>query len=178
MNLPNKLTLVRILLIPVFVVCFYIPIAYRLELAAGIFALAYLTDILDGALARKHNQVTTFGKLMDPVADKLLTCSAFIMLVAEGLLSPIAAIIVLGREFLISGFRLVAIDAGQVIAASWLGKLKTITQCIAVILLLVWPIINLPFLRLDIVVLWISVAITVWSGIDYIRKNKGHVNFH
>lgn len=178
MNLPNKLTLLRILLIPVFIAFFYLPIDHRLAFAAGIFLLAYLTDILDGALARKRNQITNFGKLMDPVADKLLTCSAFIMLVAEGFLSPIAAIIVVGREFLISGFRLIAIDAGNVIAASWLGKLKTITQCIAVVLLLVWPMLNLPAFRLDTIVLWISVAITVWSGVDYILKNRGHVNFH
>ncbi len=177
MNLPNKLTILRMLLVPVFIACFYFPVSYANIVAAMVFTLAYITDILDGRIARKYNLVTNFGKLMDPMADKLLTCSAFVMLVAAGMLSPIVTIIIIGREFLISGFRLVAAGSGNVIAASWLGKTKTISQCVAVVMMLVWPSLGLPGFRLDIIVLWVSVAFTVWSGVDYIVKNRASVDF-
>jgi CDP-diacylglycerol--glycerol-3-phosphate 3-phosphatidyltransferase len=177
MNLPNKLTILRILLVPVFIACFYIPASYKDLIAAAIFSLAYVTDILDGSIARKRNIITNFGKLMDPIADKLLTCSAFVMLVSFGMLSPIAAIIVIGREFLISGFRLVAAGSGNVIAASWLGKTKTISQCAAIVLILVWPSLGLMSFRLDLIVLWLSVLFTIWSGADYIIRNRASVNF-
>lgn len=185
MNLPNKLTMLRILLIPVFIACFYVPIAQnaRYILGAMVFAFAYITDICDGQLARKRNLVTSFGKLMDPIADKLLSSAAFIILVAEGLMHPIAAILIIGREFFISGFRMVAAGAGSVIAASWLGKIKTVSQCVAVGALLLWPTIRLwPVLRLltfrlDLVLLWISVVFTLWSGVDYIVKNKGAIQY-
>lgn len=176
MNLPNKITILRIILIPVFVACFYIPSAYMREIAALVFLIAYITDILDGNLARKNNMVTNFGKLMDPVADKLLTFAAFIMLVDQSLMSPVAAIIVMARELLVSGFRMVAVEGGTVIAASILGKLKTVSQCVAVILILVWPRIDFLGFPLDQVVLWVSVAITAWSGVDYIVKYAKHVN--
>ncbi len=171
MNLPNKLTLLRILLIPVFILCFYIPVPSSNIIAAAIFLLAYLTDIFDGMLARKYNSITNFGKLMDPIADKLLSSSAFIMLVYQGMLSPIAVIIILAREFLISGFRLVSAGKGNIIAASWLGKTKTISQCVAVLLLLLWPEIRFVKFPLDQVVLWVSVLFTILSGVDYIVKN-------
>lgn len=177
MNLPNKLTILRMLLVPVFIACFYFPVSYANIAAAVVFTLAYITDILDGRIARKYHLVTNFGKLMDPMADKLLTCSAFVMLVAAGMLSPIVTIIIIGREFLISGFRLVAAGSGNVIAASWLGKTKTISQCVAVVMMLVWPSLGLPGFRLDIIVLWVSVAFTVWSGVDYIVKNRASVDF-
>lgn len=132
MNLPNKLTLTRIALVPFFIACFYMSTPYKNLIAAVVFTFAYLTDVFDGQIARKHNLITNFGKLMDPIADKLLTCSAFIMLVSFGMLSPIAAIIVISREFIISGFRLVAAGSGNVIAASWLGKTKTVSQFVAI----------------------------------------------
>lgn len=177
MNLPNKLTILRILLVPVFIACFYFSTPYAQLIAAVVFSLAYVTDIMDGRIARKRNIITNFGKLMDPIADKLLTCSAFVMLVSFGLISPIAAIIVIAREFLISGFRLVAAGSGNVIAASWLGKMKTISQCVAIVLVLVWPALGLMNFRLDLIVLWISVLFTIWSGADYIVKNRASVNF-
>lgn len=176
MNLPNKLTTLRMLLVPVFVACFYIPVSYANLIAAGVYVLAYLTDIMDGQIARKRNLVTNYGKLMDPIADKLLTCTAFVMLVWIGRLSPIAAIIVLAREFLISGFRLVSVEAGHVIAASNLGKLKTISQCVAVVTVLVWPYLWWPSFPFDTIIVWISVALTVWSGVDYLVKNPIRVN--
>ncbi|HWR23550.1 MAG TPA: CDP-diacylglycerol--glycerol-3-phosphate 3-phosphatidyltransferase [Feifaniaceae bacterium] len=176
MNLPNKLTILRMLLVPVFVACFYIPAAYADMIAAGVYLLAYLTDILDGQIARKRNLITSFGKLMDPMADKLLTCSAFIMLSARALVSPIAVIIIIARELFISGFRLVAVESGNVIAASWLGKIKTISQCVAVITALVWPYLW-PAFPLDDIIVWISVGFTLWSGIDYVVKNKASIKF-
>ncbi len=177
MNLPNKLTLLRMLLVPVFVACFYIPVSYANIVAAGVFVLAYITDILDGQIARKHNLVTSFGKLMDPMADKLLTCSAFVMLASDALVSPIAVIIIIARELFISGFRLVAVENGKVIAASWLGKIKTISQCVAVVAALIWPYLWWPRFPLDEIIVWISVGFTLWSGIDYVVKNRGSIKF-
>ena len=178
MNLPNRLTLLRICLIPVFIACFYIGVTWKLYLAAAVFFLAYMTDILDGQIARKQKIVTDFGKLMDPIADKLLTASALMMLVGNGLLSPIPAFIIIAREFIISGFRLVSAGSGKVIAASWLGKTKTIAQCAAIIILLlddlVASILGFP---LGTIAMWISVFFTIWSGADYIIKNKGAVSF-
>lgn len=178
MNLPNKLTLLRVFMVPVFIACFYIDVSWKLYLAAVVFFLAYMTDILDGQIARKQKLVTDFGKLMDPIADKLLTASALVMLVGVDLLSPIPAFIIIAREFIISGFRLVSAGSGKVIAASWLGKTKTVTQCVAIILLLVdeLSLLILGF-SLGTVVMWISVAFTVWSALDYILKNKGAVSF-
>ena len=177
MNLPNKLTMLRIILVPFFIACFYLRTPYNNLIAAVVFTLAYLTDVFDGQIARKNNLITNFGKLMDPIADKLLTCSAFVMLVAFGMLSPIATIIVISREFIISGFRLVAAGNGNVIATSWIGKMKTVSQFIAIELILLWPYTGLVGFRLDSIVLWISVFFTAWSGVDYIVKNRASVNF-
>lgn len=178
MNLPNKLTLLRILMVPVFIACFYINVRWKLYLAGGVFLVAYLTDILDGQIARKQKIVTDFGKLMDPIADKLLTASALVMLVGEQMLSPIPAFIIIAREFIISGFRLVSAGNGNVIAASWLGKTKTVTQCVAILLILFDDLlVKLLGFPLGTVVIWVSVFFTIWSGIDYIIKNKGAVSF-
>ncbi len=178
MNLPNKLTLLRMCLIPVFIVCFYIDVTWKLYLAAGVFFAAYMTDILDGQIARRQNIVTDFGKLMDPIADKLLTVSALLMLVGEQMLSPIPALIIVAREFIISGFRLVSAEGGKVIAASWLGKTKTVTQCTAIIILLLDELSLALFgFSLGLIAIWISVFFTIWSGVDYIIKNKGAVSF-
>ena len=178
MNLPNKLTLLRILMVPVFIACFYINVPWKLYLAGGVFLVAYLTDILDGQIARKQKIVTDFGKLMDPIADKLLTASALVMLVGEQMLSPIPTFIIIAREFIISGFRLVSAGNGNVIAASWLGKTKTVTQCVAILLILFDDLlVKLLGFPLGTVVIWVSVFFTIWSGIDYIIKNKGAVSF-
>ncbi|MDL2218001.1 CDP-diacylglycerol--glycerol-3-phosphate 3-phosphatidyltransferase [Christensenellaceae bacterium OttesenSCG-928-M15] len=177
MNLPNKLTILRIVLIPVFVACFYLPVSYSKELAAVVFAIAFTTDILDGQLARKQNIVTKFGKLMDPIADKLLTFSAFIMLGHIGQVSPIVTIVVMARELLVSGFRMVAVEGKTVIAASMLGKIKTVSQCVAIMFSLLWHLIDWDF-PLDSVLVWISVAITIWSGIDYYVKNAENIDFN
>ena len=186
MNLPNKLTLLRICMTPVFIACFYIPDRSWSLFAALLFLIAYVTDIFDGQYARKHNIVTNFGKLMDPIADKLLTAAAFVMLVDAGLLSPIPTIIVLAREFIISGFRLVAVESGNVIAASWLGKIKTVSQCVAVLLVLLADYFSglLCIGSVDVLhliaqgIIWISVIFTIWSGVDYIVKNRKSVDFN
>lgn len=177
MNLPNKLTIVRICLVPVFVACFYLPFDWWNIVAAAVFVVAYLTDMLDGAYARKHNMVTEFGKLMDPIADKMLSCSALIMLTATGSISPVASIIIVSREFIISGFRLVAVKSGVVIAANILGKLKTVFQFVAISLILLEnPIFSLLQIPFDQIVLWASVVLAIWSAADYIIKNVKKIN--
>ena len=173
MNLPNKLTLLRVLMIPFFVVCLLWEGGQNQTLryvSAAIFIVASLTDMLDGKIARKYGLVTNFGKFMDPLADKLLVCSALICLIELGQLPAWMVIIIISREFIISGFRLIASDNGVVIAASYWGKFKTTFQMIAVILL----IFNLEALRLlaDICV-WVALALTVISLADYIWKNRG-----
>ena len=160
------------LLTPVFVACFYIPVGFRLYLAAGVFIVAYLTDILDGSIARRQNIVTDFGKLMDPIADKILTGAAMIMLTAEGMLSPIATILTISREFVISGFRAVSAGKNVVIAAGKLGKLKTLTQCIGISAMLLGnPLFGMWGIPFDQILIWISVALAVWSCLEYIVKN-------
>jgi len=178
MNLPNKLTLLRICLVPLYIACFYIDASWAVYVAAIIFVAAFITDIADGYIARTQNLVTNFGKLMDPIADKLLTASALIMLTAKGLLSPIAAIIIIAREFLISGFRLVSAGSGVVIAANWLGKVKTTTQAIAMVLVMLQELVMKVFgFRLDVWMVWISVFFTVISAWDYIAKNRSCIDF-
>ncbi len=178
MNLPNKLTLIRICLVPLYIACFYIDASWAVYVAAVIFVAAFITDIADGYIARSQNLVTNFGKLMDPIADKLLTASALIMLTAKGMLSPIAAIIIIAREFLISGFRLVSAGSGVVIAANWLGKLKTTTQAIAMVMVMLQDLVIKVFgFRLDLWMVWISVFFTVVSAWDYIAKNRSCIDF-
>ena len=179
MNLPNKLTLIRIAMIPVFIACFYIPYSWWNYCASAIFLIAYITDIIDGNYARKHGIVTDFGKLMDPIADKLLTSSALIMLTGRGMLSPIPAFIIIAREFIISGFRMVSAGKGNIISANWIGKVKTVLQCVALLLImLVNPIFSALGIPLDKIVLWLSVVLAVWSAGDYIIKNKSALNFN
>ena len=173
MNLPNKLTVLRVIMIPFFVVMLMLEggmnQAYR-YIAAAIFIIASFTDFLDGNIARKYNLVTNFGKFMDPLADKLLVCSALICLIELGQLPAWMVLIIISREFIISGFRLVASDNGVVIAASYWGKWKTVFQMISVILLIV----NIPALSMVTnIALWIALALTVISLMDYIIKNIG-----
>ena len=172
MNLPNKLTVLRVIMIPFFVAALMAEggenPAFRYA-AAAIFIIASLTDMLDGKIARKYNLVTNFGKFMDPLADKLLVCSALICMIELGQLPAWVVIIIISREFIISGFRLVAADNGIVIAASYWGKFKTVFQMTAVILL----IFNIPSLALlTNIVLAVAVVLTVVSLADYIVKNR------
>lgn len=171
MNLPNKLTVLRVILIPFFVLSLMILDGERIlfrYLAAAIFIVASLTDMLDGKIARKYNLVTNFGKFMDPLADKLLVCSALICLVELGQLPAWMVILIVSREFIISGFRLVAAEQGIVIAASYWGKFKTTFQMIAVILMIV----KLPVLwLLTEACTWIALILTIVSLVDYIMKN-------
>ena len=171
MNLPNKLTIFRILCIPVFVVLMLVnTIPYNNYIAVGVFIIASLTDMLDGKIARKYNLVTNFGKFMDPLADKLLVCSALIALVDFDKVAAWIVIIIIAREFIISGFRLIAADNGVVIAASYWGKFKTTFQMIMIILLILD--LNYPFSGVvNMVVTYIALILTVVSLIDYIVKN-------
>ena len=171
MNLPNKLTVLRVIMIPFFV--FFLLLENGANptwryLSAAIFIVASFTDLLDGKIARKYNLVTNFGKFMDPLADKLLVCSALICLIQLEQLPAWMVIIIISREFIISGFRLVASDNGVVIAASYWGKFKTVIQMISVILL----ILNIPALSLITqICVWIALILTVVSLVDYIVKN-------
>ena len=187
MNLPNRLTMLRVLMITFFAAFMLLslggadisvlraeqPDSFRIYryLAFAVFCLASLTDFLDGQIARRCNLITDFGKFMDPLADKLLVCTALILLTAEGSLSAVTVIVIIAREFIISGFRLIAADNGIVIAASWWGKFKTTSQmllCIALIL----P--KLPLILGDTVIALLTAVVlllTVISLIDYMRKN-------
>ena len=175
MNVPNTLTIIRVLLIPFFVAFMLCNItAYDNYIALAIFIVASLTDTLDGYLARKNNQVTNFGKFMDPLADKPLVCSALICLLSNGMISTVVVLIIIAREFIISGFRLVAVDNGIVIAASWWGKAKTISQMIMIILLIAsfGGIFNV----LETAFVYIATVLTVISLVDYIWKNRAVLN--
>ena len=181
MNLPNRLTIFRMLLVPLMVAAF----SFEAWLpgwnywAAGIFFIADMTDIVDGYIARKRNQITNFGKLMDPIADKLLFCSAFISMTYNGMLNPILCIIFVGREIIVSGFRLVTAGSGTVIAANWLGKLKSTLQVIAILATLlgnpVFSMWNFPF---DFGVMCTAAVFTVWSAVDYIVANRNAVDWN
>lgn len=174
MNLPNKLTILRVCMIPFFV--FFLMTDYAGEevsrwLALAVFVIASLTDLLDGRIARKYNLVTDFGKFMDPLADKLLVCSALICFVDLGYLPSWMVIVIISREFIISGFRLIAADNGIVIAASYWGKFKTTFQMLMIVLLIA----QLPFAWMRVVeqlVIAAALVLTVVSLADYLMKNK------
>ena len=195
MNLANKLTVIRIFLVPIFLIFIAVQgIPYGTFIATFIFILASLTDKLDGYIARGRNQITNFGKFMDPLADKLLVTSALISLVELQMVPSWAAIVIIAREFAVSGLRTIAASEGKVIAASWWGKIKTVIQIIAIVLLLLqfnittssyltnlvesssvwnWFFMNVPSWMLNI-----SVVITLISGWDYFRKNKHTIDMN
>ena len=176
MNLPNKLTILRVFLIPFFVFFMLVPVVpYSNYIAVAIFIIASLTDLADGKIARKYNLVTNFGKFMDPLADKLLVCSAMICLVDLDRLSAWVCLIIIAREFIISGFRLVASDNGIVIAASMWGKSKTVSQMIMIILLILDPSFA-PLHLLTTLSVCAACALTVISLVDYIMKNKSVIS--
>lgn len=177
MNLPNKLTVLRVILIPFFVVFMLTGLSggggitegYDKWVALVIFIIASLTDFFDGRIARKHNLITNFGKLMDPLADKLLVCAALVCLVALERVPAWIVIVIIAREFVISGVRQIAAESGRVIAASYWGKFKTASQMAMIILM----IMDLEVLRLPATVfLWLALALTLISMIDYLVKNK------
>ena len=174
LTIASKVTIARICLIPVFIVCYDLwGGLWSGAIPAAVFILASMTDWVDGYLARSRNEVTNFGKFMDPIADKLLVMSAFVLLVGDGRMTGVSCIIILAREFIISGFRLIASDRGMVLAAGKLGKIKTTLQIIAIVLLLLN---NFPFvyigIPMDKIVLAAAVVMTVWSGVDYIVQNR------
>lgn len=171
MNLPNKLTLARVIMIPFFVVFMLTDLGGSASkwIALAIFIVASLTDLLDGHIARKYNLVTNFGKFMDPLADKLLVCAAMICLVEMGRLPAWIVIVIISREFIISGFRLIASDNGRVIAASYWGKFKTTFQMLMICLMIA----DIAAIRLlTDIVMWAALILTVVSLIDYLVKNK------
>ncbi|GCA65779.1 CDP-diacylglycerol--glycerol-3-phosphate 3-phosphatidyltransferase [Mediterraneibacter butyricigenes] len=171
MNLPNKLTTLRVIMIPFFVFFMLTDVGGNANkwIALALFVVASLTDFLDGKIARKYNLVTNFGKFMDPLADKLLVCSALICLQDLDRVPAWVVIVIIAREFIISGFRLVASDNGIVIAASYWGKFKTTFQMLMIIVM----IMNLggAFDMVGTVLMWIALALTIISLVDYIAKN-------
>lgn len=172
MNLPNKLTLFRIILVPFFVWALYT----NMYAALIIFIAASLTDQLDGHLARKYNQVTTFGKLMDPLADKILTLSAFVCFLGQGYdyVPAWLVVIIIARELLVTGIRLIALSENKVIAAGIWGKLKTVAQIAAIIMLMIDRLVPLEIggVKLTLVIMGIVFVLTLYSGIDYVVKNR------
>lgn len=187
MNLPNRITLFRVILIPVFVflllfnidttitIVYGNPIKYNVFLAALLFIFASITDFIDGYIARKYNLITNMGKFLDPLADKLLVGSAFIVMIELGIIPSWMVVCVIAREFAVTGLRLLAVEQGEVIAAGLLGKLKTITQLVAIILILLGnPIFNYWQIPFDKIILWISTILTIASGLEYF-KNSLHV---
>ena len=174
MNLANKLTTLRVVLIPVFLVLLLSPLIaepINRYIAVGIFIAASITDFLDGYIARSRNMITNFGKFMDPLADKLLVCSALVSMVELGDLPAWVVVITLSREFAITGFRTLAMQANIVMAASWWGKLKTTTQMIMIIVVLLQiqaSVMNV----IETILVALAVFFTIVSGVDYIVKNK------
>ena len=185
MNLPNKITISRIFLIPIFVIIMLVPFSWgEISLlgatmpvthfvGALIFIIASTTDWIDGHIARKYNLVTNMGKFLDPLADKLLVSAALIVLVELQIAPSWIVIIIISREFAVTGLRLVLAGEGEVVAANMLGKIKTWTQIIAISVLLLhnilFELVSIPF---DMMALWVALFFTVWSGLDYFMKNK------
>lgn len=168
MNIANKVTMVRLVMIPIFVIAFYFY-GTSYNIAAILFMVASLTDALDGHLARSRNLITNFGKFVDPLVDKVLTMAAFIVLVEANVIPAWAVIIIISRELIITGFRTLAADMGITIAASMWGKAKTTSQMISLVLLLLH---NDVLNKFGIYVFYVAVILTVISGLDYIIKNK------
>lgn len=187
MNLPNKLTMLRVIMVPFFVVFLLMTPNYPgfKWVAFGLFVVASLTDLLDGYIARKYNLITNFGKFMDPLADKLLVSAALVCLTALGFIPAWMTIVIISREFIISGFRLIAAERGIVIAAGKMGKWKTaVTMVMLAMMLLGVNTMGFPFdstetmgvygvyMLITVILLWISVILTVVSLVDYLVKNK------
>lgn len=172
MNLPNKITTIRVFMIPLYLVFMLVePIPYGRYIAGVIFTIAALTDALDGYIARKNNLITNFGKFMDPLADKLLVCSALICFVEFNQISSLIAIIIISRDFIVNGLRLIASDKGVVLAAGWWGKIKTNVQVVMSVMLTVdldFTFINI----LETIAIYLALALTIISMMDYLIKNR------
>ena len=172
MNTANKLTMLRIVMIPVFLVILYLNFPFNRYLALLIFILASVTDFIDGYIARHYNQITDFGKFMDPLADKMLVMAAMLWFVEAGRMPAWALLIVVVREFAVSGLRLIAVDNGRVIAAAWSGKVKTASTMVGICLMLlpVPPVV-------DLAVTAVIVVTTVYSGVEYFVKNRDVIDW-
>ena len=170
MNLANKITYLRLLLIPVFVIVFYLG-STGVIISGFIFIVAALTDFFDGYIARKRNEVTTLGSFLDPLADKILTMAAFVLLAIIGLIPAWSVILILAREFMVNGLRFIAAEKKIVISASFLGKVKTMSQMVAIVFLLLSPLNAIVFL-IGIIVYWIAVVATIISGVEYIYQGR------
>ena len=172
MNTANKITLFRVLLIPVFVVVCYLEFPMSHWVALAIFILASLSDFLDGYIARNYNQITDFGKFLDPIADKLLVTSAMCIFVEQGRMTAWVLLIVIAREFAVSALRLVAVDNGRVIAAGWSGKVKTACTMVGICVMLAFQ----QWWQVDALVNAVILVTTVYSGVEYFCKNKDVIN--
>ncbi|MEM9280844.1 MAG: CDP-diacylglycerol--glycerol-3-phosphate 3-phosphatidyltransferase [Verrucomicrobiota bacterium] len=189
MNLPNQLTVARLILSFIFVALLSMDgLAFGKTAAFLVFAVAAFTDFLDGYLARKHQLITNFGKLMDPLADKILMCAGFVLLTRLELIPAWMVVVILSREFLVTGLRLLASAEGVVLAAEKLGKYKTIIQIVTILYFLLYlasseslfsflvPIFEAPFLGVAVlgqILNWGSLILTLWSGVSYVAKNRG-----
>jgi CDP-diacylglycerol--glycerol-3-phosphate 3-phosphatidyltransferase len=179
MNLPNKLTIARMAMVPLFMIALLMNTPASRIIATVIFALASLTDMLDGQIARKYNMVTNFGKLMDPLADKVLTAAAMICLVELGDLAAWIAVVIIFREYLITGLRSVAASENIVVAANIWGKVKTVCQMIALMLLMVKPqVVALCGIDLGLWIMYVAVALTIYSGLDYVLKLNKQITWN
>ncbi|MBO5365054.1 MAG: CDP-diacylglycerol--glycerol-3-phosphate 3-phosphatidyltransferase [Peptococcaceae bacterium] len=179
MNLPNKLTIARMCMVPLFMIALMMNTPASRLIATVIFALASLTDMLDGQIARKYNMVTNFGKLMDPLADKVLTAAAMICLVELGDLAAWIAVVIIFREYLITGLRSVAASENIVVAANIWGKVKTVCQMIALMLLMVKPqIVDLCGFNIGLWLMYVAVALTIYSGLDYVLKLNKQITWN
>lgn len=178
MNTANKLTILRVILVPVFMAFLLMESTWAHIVALVVFIIASLTDMLDGKIARKYNMITNFGKFMDPLADKMLTTAAFLIFMEKGIIGSWALMIILAREFMVSGVRLLAAGEGNVIAASFWGKFKTVSQMVAIIatilLMLSTQLVpeNTAYL-ISAILIWISIVFTIISGVEYLVKNIG-----
>ena len=195
MNTPNKLTLLRVLMIPVFMAVFLaVPAPWGPLIAAAVYGLASATDAVDGHLARKNNQITDFGKFLDPLADKMLVITALVLLQYKGLIHPIITVIIIARELMVTSIRLVAAGSGKVIAAGWWGKAKTVTQMISTLFLMVEPVVlgeteynwDIPFLTgsapestavIGTVGMLAATVLTLISGADYLIQNWKYLDY-
>ncbi|MZP28513.1 CDP-diacylglycerol--glycerol-3-phosphate 3-phosphatidyltransferase [Heliobacterium undosum] len=177
MNLANKVTLTRILFVPLFMVILFIPeVPYREFVAAAVFILAAVTDGLDGYIARSRKQITRLGTFLDPLADKLLVTAALISLVQLGKLSAWVAVIIIGREFAVTGLRAIVAAEGHTVAASKLGKLKTVFQIITIVAMLIDEVLSFVVpLPITDIILYLTVFFTLWSGVDYFVKAKKYL---
>lgn len=172
MTTANKITIFRVILIPVLLVLMYLDFSGHMYWALAVFIIASLSDFADGYIARHYNQVSDFGKFLDPIADKLLVTSAMMMFVSWGTMPAWALIIVIAREFAVTGLRLVAVDNGRVIAAAWSGKIKTATTMVCICLMMIW---NVNWLN---ILCWVLIVMTtLYSGGEYFYKNRDVLSF-